>query len=220
MERTRLPKIPHLSFYVVVGILLALAFFSADYAMRLDYDNPWDFVRLFVPFTLIIGFGVYLWEQQRKINQYLYRLATTDQLTGAYNYAGLMNILPDLLKSRQDIVLIFIDVNRFKEYNDEKGHLAGNEVLRKLASIVRELLKDGEIFARFGGDEFIIVTTRDRDIEALMNKIAQRFLWATGLTISWGWATPREHETASRLIHRADEQMYLDKKGKKEQDNG
>ena len=114
---------------------------------------------------LIIGAGVasYLIDASVRTDSYeqLRQMAVTDSLTGLPNRVSFNSRLDheiDLAKAQDiQVALICIDLDRFKEINDLRGHGAGDEVLRTLAERMSYLLRDGEYLARLGGDEFAAV---------------------------------------------------------------
>jgi len=87
------------------------------------------------------------------------RMASTDDLTQLYNRKEVLGRLRHELSKRAltDLSLIFLDIDHFKEVNDKYGHQAGDEVLRSVARIVKDTVREYDIPGRFGGEEFMIV---------------------------------------------------------------
>jgi diguanylate cyclase (GGDEF)-like protein len=104
------------------------------------------------------------------------QLSVTDPLTGLLNRRYLQERLVEELnrskRYRQPVALLMIDVDRFKAYNDNFGHLAGDEALKKVASILKENLRGADVAARFGGEEFAVLLPQTTAEEA--QQIAER----------------------------------------------
>jgi diguanylate cyclase (GGDEF)-like protein/PAS domain S-box-containing protein len=112
--------------------------------------------------------------EQKRGEQALAHLALHDSLTGLPNRAMLSDRIAQALHRAQStrslIALLFLDIDRFKLVNDGLGHVAGDQLLKDLASRLSRIVRDSDIVARFGGDEFIIV------IEDVLNETAAREL--------------------------------------------
>lgn len=152
-----------------------------------------------------------------------YRLATHDSLTGLFNRATMWDILKqDMIRVRrsgQDMSLLLVDVDRFKQVNDTLGHLAGDEVLRAIANCIAGSMRAGDACCRFGGEEFVILLPRTAAEEAM--QAAERLRAAiAGLqimtragritcTVSIGVAAigPAGPQDGEALIHAADMAM-------------
>lgn len=94
-------------------------------------------------------------------------LSKVDDLTGLYNdryfYEMLSQGVNNAVKENRDIALIFFDLDHFKEVNDIHGHLSGSQVLKEIATIMKEVfLKSTAVMARFGGDEYVILMPRTK----------------------------------------------------------
>jgi len=91
----------------------------------------------------------------------VYQMMTQDSLTGAWNKRYLMDVLDRELqqheRTKQSLSLMVIDFDCFKEINDEYGHLVGDEVLAEFGRRMFATMRGGEVFARFGGDEFAVL---------------------------------------------------------------
>lgn len=96
------------------------------------------------------------------------RMAATDDLTQLHNRKEVLQRLRLELSKRKlaDLSLIFLDIDHFKEVNDKYGHQAGDEVLRAVARILKETVRDCDIPGRFGGEEFMIVLPEAKASEA------------------------------------------------------
>ena len=93
-------------------------------------------------------------------------LIRTDELTGLHNRRGLAQHLADRRRSGalKGLGLVLVDCDRFKQVNDDHGHLVGDRVLQSVASILRSVASDGDIACRLGGDEFcLLVSAEDRE---------------------------------------------------------
>ncbi|GAB3387100.1 GGDEF domain-containing protein [Lysobacter fragariae] len=90
-------------------------------------------------------------------------LIRTDELTGLHNRRGLAQHLADRRRNGalSGLGLLLIDCDRFKEVNDEHGHLIGDRVLQSVASILRSVVAEGDIACRLGGDEFCLLVKAD-----------------------------------------------------------
>ncbi len=143
----------------------------------------------------------------------LRRQANTDALTGLANRAAITRALEEALDDRRASVM-FVDLDGFKEINDRLGHERGDAVLVEAADrIATSLGRIGKV-GRLGGDEFLVVLppVPDRDLVTIADRILDHLSepWTEGgaITASIGIATAVEHESADRLLDRADGAMY------------
>jgi diguanylate cyclase (GGDEF)-like protein len=156
----------------------------------------------------------------------LTKLAHDDALTGVYSRAYLLETLSvELERShryREPFSVLFADVDHFKEVNDAHGHEAGDELLRNIATLLKQGVRPHDVVGRYGGDEFVIGLVRTN--AATARRIAERLRAsveaahlrrADGLpivTLSIGVVTKRdESEGVPTLISRADAAMYAAK---------
>jgi diguanylate cyclase (GGDEF)-like protein len=153
----------------------------------------------------------------------LQQLATHDELTGLYNRVGLRNRLYTLVsrarQDKQDLSIIFMDIDYFKKINDQHGHATGDDVLRRFANFVVHHTRDQDYFCRWGGEEFILLcgdtpldaaTTIAEKLRALISEQE----WPKGiiLTCSFGVAQMAQGEGTALFLKRADEALYSAKR--------
>lgn len=104
----------------------------------------------------------------RKMNERLVLQATSDHLTEIANRRHFETFLDDVtrdsLKRSKHYMLLLLDIDNFKDINDQYGHPVGDQVLKTIAEILRENIREEDIVARYGGDEFIALIQADRDI--------------------------------------------------------
>lgn len=117
---------------------------------------------------------VILWFQLRMSRQ-LKSLAITDELTGLFNRRFIFSTIEKMLSATSSKkvhhTLMLIDVDDLKPINDVHGHREGDKVLQLIADIGRKILRDGDVFARIGGDEFMLLMTRtDKELEVAIAK--------------------------------------------------
>ncbi|PRX58011.1 PAS domain S-box-containing protein/diguanylate cyclase (GGDEF)-like protein [Cohnella sp. SGD-V74] len=121
-------------------------------------------------------------EELFRVNQKLEQMAVTDGLTGCFNRRYLMQQLEHevLLNMRYQIpfAIFLFDIDHFKQINDKYGHLAGDEVLRSTAEIVRSMLRRTDILARYGGEEFTVYLPHTNREQAEL--LAERIMLAVG----------------------------------------
>lgn len=166
-----------------------------------------------------------LGEFARRTEQ-LESLAVTDPLTGLLNRRGFEREMERALATARryrDIgVLIYVDLDGFKPINDSLGHAAGDEVLKRVAQILVENVRDSDRVARVGGDEFVVLLTRtERDgglarAETLDSLINSALVSWGGRMIpiraSFGFQLYGADDDSETLLSRADEAMYAVKK--------
>lgn len=168
----------------------------------------------------------------RQRNKELHELSITDSLTGLYNHKHLMETLVrEVRRSKRHqhpFAVLMMDIDHFKQFNDTYGHLAGDEVLRKMATIFRDSVRGCDYVARYGGEEFLIMlpeTGSDRGVqtaERIRNQMAEEKFVGDGkpvtITISVGVAVFPEHANFPKsLVSSADTALYKAKKGGRNQ---
>ncbi len=153
-------------------------------------------------------------------------IARTDNLTGIMNRVAFEEILNKKVKEaklyKKPISLIIFDVDNFKSINDTYGHLFGDRILKKVASLIEENIEEDHIFARWGGEEFILLLP-DTDIEkacTLAEKLRRRihsyrFAENLNVTASFGIAELSKEEDIVKFVVRADNALYKAKRNGK-----
>ena len=151
--------------------------------------------------------------------------ADVDELTGIYNKRALKFRLSEYVfgaRQRASRVSVFLfDIDHFKHYNDNNGHIAGDQALRVLAQLVQDSVRADDIFGRFGGEEFLLIMPNRSPAQALSAaaNILQRierydFPFGKGqpmgrVTVSGGVATfPDDAQDAVELLLSADNALY------------
>jgi diguanylate cyclase (GGDEF)-like protein len=162
-------------------------------------------------------------ESLRKNREELERLSTTDILTGLGNRRHLMNLLPQEIerarRAGQPFSILMLDVDHFKEYNDEHGHQAGDEVLARVGTVLQGGIRPYDCAARYGGEEFLVVLSGvslddARDCAERIRKKVQgeRFDGRT-VTVSIGVAEyPTHGESENAIIAQADAALFRAKR--------
>ena len=156
---------------------------------------------------------------ERNTRQKLSMLSITDSLTDVYNqrhfYTQLKKEIRRAERQKHKLTLIMFDIDDFKSYNDEKGHLAGDDILRKVGGIVKEKIrKDIDSGYRYGGDEFaIILIEAEKDIAQKIGvRIEKTIKERCNLTVSMGYASFSKGMTLEEIINESDIQLYKNKK--------
>jgi diguanylate cyclase (GGDEF)-like protein len=154
--------------------------------------------------------------------------ADIDGLTGVFNKRHLLAQLSEQIyqaqKNLTNLSVFLFDIDNFKNYNDVNGHVAGDKLLKELASLIKDNIREESIFGRFGGEEFLLILPGSPNPEAmtvaekLRGLIAQQdFDFAANqplgvVSVSGGVATyPADAMDATSLLRRADEALYVAK---------
>ena len=149
----------------------------------------------------------------------LYDAATHDEKTSLYNNKFFENILDMEIekaqRGNQKLSLFIIDIDFFKKVNDTYGHLKGDEILVRLANVLKKQLRKSDIAARFGGEEFFVLLPETSLEKA--NKITSRLRGAIKsdkvlkkykITVSGGLTQFRKRDSKKRFKERADKALY------------
>jgi diguanylate cyclase (GGDEF)-like protein len=164
--------------------------------------------------------------RQFATEQLLEFLSITDRLTGIYNRGRFEYVLNLWIKNKRHdpFSLLLFDIDNFKKVNDRFGHSVGDQVLIETTGIITAHIRDVDIFARWGGEEFVILfdnTTLECAIELgerLRKSVEANSCGEAGrVTISVGVAAYRREEPILDFVNRADEKMYEAKQAGKNQ---
>lgn len=160
---------------------------------------------------------------RKSLEDELLQASQTDPLTHAANRRRLLEVLQQGFASfrryHHPMAVIMFDIDHFKQFNDCFGHLAGDEVLRCLAEICRKTIRENDLLARFGGEEFIVVlpsTTAERAVQTaerirttLATEVQLSLKEEMGVTVSLGVSELLEADSSHEdVLQRVDEAMY------------
>ena len=195
-------------------------------ALRLGYD---DFIaksdtELEVAAKLCAARRVIT--RQRRLDgtvRELYGLATRDELTGLYNRRYFFNETERLLDEGRAISLVLFDLDDFKLINDTFGHPAGDRVLRDLGSMFLRHTRRGDVVARYGGDEFVmlVVDLAAPEVSQLASRIVREIsgtewemesaVFSVNVTAGIACSTLLERPNINQLINIGDRDLYKNK---------
>ena len=207
-----LVAVPLISEKEPVGIL-----YNDDFKPRVFNNSIIETLRLLATQAVIAI-------QKQQAFEQIKNLSTRDPLTGLYNRRYLnqifMSEMERAIRMSRPLSIIIVDIDFFKAINDQYGHLVGDQVLRGLAGVFGRIVRPYDTFARFGGEEFLILMPETGEDEA--HAVAERLRESafseknlpgkTSLTCSFGVSTLRNNEvrllTPDELLHRADKALY------------
>ncbi len=152
----------------------------------------------------------------------LFEMATKDALTGAYNRNYFTDAFDkkasEARRTGNPFSIILLDVDHFKSINDQYGHLKGDYVLKEIASILKENLRESDVVCRWGGEEFIVLCL-NTDLEKaniVSEKLrraieTQKFKGVYRITVSVGVTQWLEDDKRDTVLKRVDNSLYLAK---------
>lgn len=226
-----IPILSHLLLGRRRGLWVALLFLGAAgvifFATRLRSGAGIDVVDVLnvgVCSLLIVVFSNIYERSRERVERNLLRQAVTDSLTGLVNRRGFLDAIQrEHARARrhgQPLSLLLVDLDHFKAVNDQYGHEAGDAVLVALAELLNERLRESDLAARFGGEEFVIMlpaTTLEQARQlaeqlrlALSERVIRHEQRPIRISMSVGAAEAGD-ESVDALISRADRRLYLSK---------
>jgi len=140
-----------------------------------------------------------------------------DELTGIYKKRYFDYKMQETMNADENFLLVVVDIDDFKAVNDKYGHLVGDEVLKEFSSLLKSSIREDDLVARWGGEEFLMLIKHSiqknaiKRIEALRKSIEEHiFKDVKHLTASFGlaWREECSCDSIDGLLHRADKALY------------
>ncbi|WP_058306046.1 GGDEF domain-containing protein [Gracilibacillus massiliensis] len=207
-----------------IGIYYALVLWAIMIYIGFDY---WSSIpdkgteRLLQYYLSILVYIIFIYFVRRVITYYaeketIERLAYFDPLTGIANRRKVYLWLEKSIQKKKDFYVVLFDIDHFKAVNDTYGHPTGDKVLKKITEIAASQLGEDDVIGRWGGEEFIIVTRREKGalplIEQIRTTIANfEFEDIPQITASFGIAKHQDQST-ELLLEQADNALYQAKR--------
>jgi diguanylate cyclase (GGDEF)-like protein len=178
------------------------------------------------PFMLIAHLGAMLSGEAENARRDVERLSSTDDITGQHNmrhFFFLADIQEKMARRyRKNFTICMLDADNLKDVNERFSHFAGTEMIRHIGRIITSTIRETDIAARYGGDEFIIMFTEcSRDdaltvVQRVLHRVAQAPVSYEGnlieTTLSAGIAAfPEDGDNVKRLMEKADKALYESK---------
>lgn len=183
-------------------------------------------------FGLVLVFTIYVVNEQIQINRIrqdfannLYKMAVIDPVTNMFNRRYILYRLEEeIVRCRRHggpLVVIALDLDRFKHINDEYGHAVGDYVLRMFGEQLKRATRGSDVVARYGGDEFmaILPDCAIEQVRYVLDRLDGFHVKSAGITMkirySAGWTDYIPGESPDDLLKRADDMLYANKSNRK-----
>ena len=209
--------------------------FEMEYRLR-RHDGEWRWINdrgvpAFDEYGVFSGFVGSCLDVTEKIEGYILKeMAQKDGLTGALSRQYLMSRFIAEFESAKyihsNLSIAMMDIDKFKRINDLYGHLEGDHALKLFASVVKEAIRQDDLFGRYGGDEFIVIFPKssvemaqkivDRITDALKTAILIVSESKIEISMSVGICALTDEINPDEMIKLADKRMYENKKSKYE----
>lgn len=208
---------------LLLPVLFAFVFEVLQSGLGLPETLAFAFMALFsgAAVALLVWWVANLLDQLERQRRETLRLrndADTDTLTGLANRRAFDDALANLLHGQRKhdamFSLLMLDLDRFKSYNDDFGHLAGDEVLHITGHLLGAALRPSDLAARYGGEEFALLlpqtdVTRADEVAARILDAFRSYAWPRrAVTISIGMAQSAAGDGETDLVQRADAALY------------
>ena len=169
--------------------------------------------------------------ERKRSEDALRALSLVDELTGLYNRRGFLTLAQQQLKlakrGHRELVLLFIDMDDFKEINDTFGHGEGDTALKRASAILKHTFRDSDIIARLGGDEFVVLATdtgadgREIIINRLRQELRDRneqdgYPYSLSFSVGAARFDPESSPSVEDLLAAADSMLYEQKRYKRQ----
>lgn len=164
---------------------------------------------------------------QQHHEEQLRALSLVDDLTGLNNRRGFLALAEQQIKfarrNSKELVLLFVDMDDFKQINDKYGHQAGDIALQRAARVLRSTFRDSDIIARLGGDEFVVLAADTGTSASIVQRLRKSLMerndsedYPYTLSFSVGAARfdPEDPPTIQELLHTADAMLYEQKRAR------
>jgi len=214
-----------MALYPILAFLLLINNYVISFERLKNFNSTWDML-LFLVF-IILGYvfvfaGISSASQIISLQYNMEKLewvSNTDPLTGLYNRRFYEDELKRLDTERNlPMTIVMADVNGLKLINDSFGHVMGDELLKKVAEVIKKGCRTNDIIARLGGDEFVIILSKTNAFET--EKIIKRIkdlslkekVGSIDISISFGYETKNnEEENNQEIFKKAEDHMYKKK---------
>jgi diguanylate cyclase (GGDEF)-like protein len=208
-------------------VLMAVHFLSSGLrmVMLMRHRDEW-----FSIFGLITGVGIaitFMWVDALRLRNELEERAMLDPLTSLFNRRALdlvaMRELNRAARRHQPCSALMIDIDRFKDINDDMGHAAGDATLCAVAEVLRGCMRESDVATRLGGDEFfVLLPDADADTAALVvarirvaiDQLRMQTMGGHTFTVAVSIGHITEHDpgmTLAELLHASDIMLYREK---------
>jgi diguanylate cyclase (GGDEF)-like protein len=162
------------------------------------------------------------------VEEKLNKLSTIDELTSLYNRRAFNDFMRDAISKvnryEEKFCLIMMDIDKFKDINDNFGHKTGDDILKQFSNLLMNDVRDIDKVARWGGDEFIVILSNSSIEEAIVfaerfknNLLSTKFLKVKIVKASIGITEMIKYDEIDAVITRADKALYKSKKQGKNQ---
>ena len=181
-----------------------------------------------INFLKIVAAQLSLFLKNYNLIKKLKEISITDPLTGVFNYRYFMEYLEiEMEKAKRfkyPFSLLFLDVDNFKQINDQYGHLKGDEVLKRVVEAIKIYSRKSDILCRYGGDEFVIIASHidKKQAKAFAKRLSSNSILVEfdnevkEITFSVGISSfPEDAKDIQKLLKKADDDLYIDKRRKK-----